>query len=168
MCAKGPQSRCPEVRCERSQRAAFIPCNLIGFSTDIASSSKGAIRGVTGHTQLQRRDALEVTCFKKVQSVRFLLSMGLFSVSAHAYPKNVTSSTQSSPSGPITELRPGLFNRWRESASRGPGRSAPDGSDLCQKLFRRNEARQSSLSCSCPITIPKRFLQSFSRATRVL
>jgi hypothetical protein len=140
MCAKGPQSRCPEVRCERSQRAAFIPCNLIGFSTDIASSSKGAIRGVTGHTQLQRRDALEVTCFKKVQSVRFPPLDGLVFRKCSCIPQERYLLHAEFSFGADNGTKAGTLQPLARIRFEGPGRSAPDGSDLCQKLFRRNES----------------------------
>ena len=43
----------------------------------------------------------------------------------------------------VAMLHEGLFNRWREVASRGPGRSAPDGSDLCQTCSAATQARHS-------------------------
>ena len=40
-------------------------------------------------------------------------------------------------------LQDGLFNRWREAAFEGMGRSAPDGSDLCQACSAAMQARHS-------------------------
>src|SRR5260370_10734675 len=63
-----------------------------------------------------------------------------------------------------------LFNRWREAASRRPGRSVPDGSGFaifCQSCSRDHQRKHGarSLSFSCPIRVLLRSLQGFSRAT---
>jgi hypothetical protein len=54
-----------------------------------------------------------------------------------------------------------------ESLFEGMGRSAPDGSDLCVPRYHQRKHDVRSLSFNCPITIPYRILQGFSRATRV-